>query len=110
MRAEIPLWEGSPLQFARRVRWALVVLALFVSGAAAAAEGDPDPRPNGLRIAYDLVLIRPLDLVQMATHVVFFPFAYPFSLVAGASASDFVLEACVSQPVDRAFRRPLGEF
>lgn len=98
------------MPFARRVCWTLVVLALFVSGAAAAAEGGPDPRPNGLRIAYDLVLIRPLDLVQVATHVAFFPFAYPFSLAAGAAASDFVFDVCVSQPVDRAFRRPLGEF
>jgi hypothetical protein len=95
---------------ARPSRRAIAIAPLLglLLAAPAAAEGlvaglESEP----VRKGYDLVVLRPLDLIRFVSGAVFFPVAYPVSLVTGGS--DFVLDVCIGLPFDRTFRRPLGE-
>ena len=62
--------------------------------------------PHLGRQIYDAVLLRPLGLVQLAVGAALFVPLYPVSLLA--DRSDDLFRACVSDPVERTFRRPLG--
>ncbi len=75
----------------------------------------PRPMPTELSTAepsvgrkvFDAAILRPLQFVQVAVYAVAFVPAYP---VAWAfDAEDDVMELCITEPVDRLFRRPLGE-
>jgi hypothetical protein len=86
-------------------------LALLAPAPSVASE---DPEQSGWaradsvgRTAFDLVILRPLQLVQVALSAAVFVPAYPVSLLF--DAGEDVLEICISEPVERAFRRPLGD-
>jgi len=64
-------------------------------------------RPTVGQKIFDATVLRPLSFIQTVVGVAFFIPAYPVSLVTGGS--DHVVEFCVTDPVDRTFRRPLGE-
>ncbi len=76
--------------------------ALAAVGAAPAAAADPNPAS----MAYDLVVLRPLGLVQTVVGAGFFAVFYPISLATGGS--DHVLEFCILSPVQQTFTRRLG--
>ena len=92
-------------------RIARLSLALVVLSAAPAA-AEPPAKESGLedgaRKAYDLVVMRPLNLVttavSLAGAVVAYPVAWPFG------GEDQVVEYLVKEPIERTFRRPLGDF
>ena len=77
-----------------------------------AATADPEPtvaselRQTGRKV-FDLAVLRPLQLVQVAVSAIVFVPAYPLAWPFGGG--DDVLVLCITEPVDRAFRRPLGE-
>jgi hypothetical protein len=80
----------------------------------APALGLEDPEQSGWarandvgRTAFDLVILRPLQVVQVAVSAAVFVPAYPVSLLF--DGDEDVLEICITEPVERAFRRPLGD-
>ena len=95
---------------------ALVLAILLVApGALAAPAGVDDAQrvyedvgrdPHLGRQIYDAVLLRPLGLIQLAIGAALLVPLYPVSLLA--DRSDDLLRACVSDPVERTFRTPLG--
>jgi hypothetical protein len=86
---------------------AAAVLVLLVGGAGEAADRDRGEPMRVARSAWDLVVLRPLGLVQTLVSLPFLVVAYPISLVTGGSED--VVEICWTQPVDQTFRRPLGD-
>jgi hypothetical protein len=91
----------------------LVALGALPADAAGPASAPPPARseipsapPTAATRAYDLVVLRPLGLVQTAVGGAFFAVFYPVSLLTGGS--DHVVDACVKSPVEQTFRRPLG--
>jgi hypothetical protein len=56
---------------------------------------------------FDAMLLRPLQLVQFVASAIVFVPAYPVGWLFGSE--DEVLEICIQEPLDRAFRQPLGE-
>jgi len=85
---------------------AAVALGLLVSGPVAAEETRAGADASPVRKAYDVVVLRPLDVARLVAGAAFLPIAYPVALVTGGT--DFVLDVCILRPVDRAFQRPLG--
>ncbi len=55
---------------------------------------------------YDAVLLRPLGFIQLAAGTALLLPLYPVSLLV--DGGDDLLRACVSDPFERTFRRPLG--
>ena len=95
------------------------VLVLVVLLAASGAMADPTGvdesqrvyeevgrEPHVGRQIYDAVLLRPLGFVQLVVGTALLLPLYPVSLLA--DRSDDLFRACVSDPVERTFRRPLG--
>ena len=98
---------------ARRRARAIAPLLLALSVVAAPAQALP-PQQEGPgavhragRAAWDLVILRPLGLVQTVAGVALFPIFYPVSLATGGS--EHVVHYFVASPVEQTFRRPLGE-
>lgn len=94
------------------VSFALVTALALMGPAPTLALDDPEQsgwaRANRVgRGAFDLVILRPLQLVQVVVSAAFFVPAYPVSLPFGGG--DDVLELCITEPVERAFTRPLGD-
>ncbi len=81
------------------------------SSAAPASEAGSSSASGGAyqfsRRAFDLTVLRPLQLIQVIVSAAVFLPAYAVSLPFGGDED--VLEICITEPVDRAFRRPLGE-
>ena len=96
---------------------ALVLAMLMVaSGAMAEPTGvdesqrvyeDVSREPQLGRQIYDVVLLRPFGLIQLAVGAALLLPLYPVSLLA--ERSDDLIRACISDPVARTFRRPLGQ-
>ena len=55
---------------------------------------------------YDAVVLRPLGFVQVVVGAVLLVPAYPVALLV--DGDEDVWRACVGDPVERTFRRPLG--
>jgi hypothetical protein len=79
--------------------------ALELSGSRDDLERVADP-PGVVRQVYDAVVLRPLDVIQFVVGAVLFVPSYPVALLVGGG--DDVFRACIADPVDRTFRRPLG--
>ena len=102
---------------------AIVVLALAASLAAGPARADSheaggggssqieyreaDRDPGWLKKSWDLVFMRPFDLVALGAGAVFWVIAYPVAHYVGGATE--VTEACISFPFERTFQRPLGQ-
>jgi hypothetical protein len=93
-----------------------LVILVAASGAMAAPAGVDEPQrvyedvgrePHLGRQIYDAVLLRPLGFVQLAVGTALLLPLYPVSLLAGRS--DDLFRACVADPFERTFRRPLGQ-
>jgi hypothetical protein len=77
------------------------------AGARTSATYEIPARPPTIaEKAFDLVLLRPLGLVQTAVGAALFAVFYPVSLVTGGS--DHVVDYCWKSPVHQTFQRPLG--
>jgi len=88
---------------------AALLIALLAAAPARADDAELDrveqPAHVGLR-AYDLLLLRPLGLVQLAVGAVALVPSYPIAWFLGGQ--DDIVEACVTDPARRTFARPLG--
>lgn len=93
---------------------AAVALAVGIAaaGAPAAVGADaggttPAERPPHLgEQVYDLLVLRPLGVVQLAVGAVALVPSYPIAWLFDGEGE--VVRACLTDPVDRTFRRPLG--
>lgn len=101
------------------MRWLALILVALLAAAPGLAQEPLSPatelppayegmqgEPGVGRKAFDLVLLRPLSLVQLAVGAVVLVPAWPVAWLV--DADDDVYRACIRQPVDRTFRRPLG--
>jgi len=87
---------------------ALLIVSLLAPGAGfAAAHDEGSGTVRAGRIGFDLVVIRPLGVVLTAISLVGAALAYPVALPFGGA--DHVTDYLVKDPIDRTFRRPLGE-
>lgn len=95
-----------------RIVLALSILLLASPAAAVdpSASGDDlerVSRPPGIgRSAYDLAVLRPLGFVQVVLGAAVLVPAYPVALLV--DGEDDVWRACIAEPVERTFRRPIG--
>ena len=63
--------------------------------------------PGIARSAYDLVALRPFGFLQVVLGAAVLVPAYPVALLV--DADEDVWRACIADPVERTFRRPLGK-
>ena len=93
-----------------RIALALLLLsspALSVEPSVSGDDLERVARPPGIaRSAYDLVLLRPLGFLQVVVGAAVALPAYPVALLF--DGDEDVWRACVAEPVERTFRRPLG--
>jgi hypothetical protein len=106
----VSLWLSTLRRF-EYTRFVAVaaLLALLATAAPVSAEAGSDrtsPEHAG-RVGFDLLILRPLNLVTTAVSLVGAAIAYPVALPFGGQ--DHVVEYLVKNPVDRTFRRPLGD-
>lgn len=101
---------------ARSLGFAAIVLALTaltVPVASARAESTSSSKPSVVRKAYDALVLRPFGaaqtLVGVAVWVPFYPVAALADSTVSTDARGFVTEACITDPVNQTFRKPLGE-
>ena len=96
------------------IRFALAVSILLLSSPAISVEpsssGDDLERvarpPGVAESVYDLVVLRPLGLVQVVLGAAILVPSYPVALLV--DGDEDVWRACVADPVERTFQRPLG--
>jgi hypothetical protein len=102
----------------RRARRAALLAALLVLSAPPVRAEDAAPQAGAagtqqlteeqvMAIAFDLLLLRPLGLVQTAIGVVLTPLA--FVLAIPNDLENEVIEYLVKNPAQHTFQRPLGE-
>lgn len=98
------------LWYKRRSFVLLLALVFAVCGAHPALAGEEPYRSTdtGGRKMYDLVVLRPLGLVQVGMGAAGFFTFYPISLATGGS--DFVKDVCITMPVERTFESHRGDF
>jgi hypothetical protein len=96
------------------IRIAIALTVLLLSSPAfsldPAGPGDDLERvahpPGVARSAYDLVVLRPLGFLQVVLGAAVLVPAYPVALLV--DGDEDVWRACIADPVERTFRRPLG--
>ena len=85
----------------------IVTLVLVPFGSAALAKDQHDEE-KGIRMATDIVLVRPLGFVASVGGTVLAIVALPFSLLGGNTQE--VFQHLVVKPAKFTFVRPLGDF
>ena len=85
----------------------IVSLGLVPFGSAALAEDQHDEE-KGIRMAADILVVRPLGIVATVGGTVLAIVALPFSLLGGNTQE--VFQYLVVKPAKFTFVRPLGEF
>ena len=99
----------------RRSFAAGLVLTLALSGVVSAEPPSemrpPAPlptreEPTVLQQTGDVLFLRPLLAVRLVVSVVTLPLAWPTAALLGDS--DWAIEVCVREPVDRLFGRRIG--
>ncbi len=63
-----------------------------------------------IEIGVDVMLIRPLGMLSLATGALFFGPALAFSAVDVSANYDEALEIFITLPYENVFKRPLGDF
>lgn len=106
MRSRVRSGQGIGL-----VRWLALGAALLLLAAAGPAHAAGPAERSGPehagRVGFDLLILRPLNLVTTAVSLVGAAVAYPVALPFGGQ--DHVVDYLVRDPVERTFRRPLGD-
>ncbi len=95
-------------------RIVLALSILLLSSPALSVEPSSRPEdleriarpPSVARSAYDLVVLRPLGFLQVVVGGALALPAYPVALLF--DGEEDVWRACVAEPVERTFQRPLG--
>ena len=84
-------------------------LTFIVSAGPACAVGPEAAAgpEHAVRVGFDLLILRPLSLVTTTVSLFGAAIAYPVALPFGGQ--DHVVDYLVRDPVDRSFRRPLGD-
>jgi hypothetical protein len=85
----------------------IMSLGLIPFGSAALAENQHDEE-KGIRMAADIVVVRPLGIVATAGGTILAIVALPFSLLGGNTNE--VFHYMVVKPAKFTFVRPLGDF
>ncbi len=85
----------------------IVSLGLVTCGSVALAEDQHDEE-KGIRMAADIVVVRPLGIVATVGGTVLAIVALPFSLLGGNTEE--VFQYLVVKPAKFTFVRPLGDF
>jgi hypothetical protein len=85
----------------------IVSLGLVPFGSAALAEDQHDEE-KGIRMAADILVVRPLGIVATVGGTVLAIVALPFSLLGGNTQE--VFQHLVVKPAKFTFVRPLGDF
>jgi hypothetical protein len=85
----------------------IISLGLAPFGSVALAEHQHDDE-KGIRMAADIVVVRPLGIIATAGGTVLAIVALPFSLLGGNT--DEVFHHLVVKPAKFTFVRPLGDF
>jgi hypothetical protein len=85
-------------------------LLLPVNAHALAQEQVRPPRPNPIAAGFDVVILRPLGLVAMATGAVLFVPAVLLTAPNGLDSVQTALKIFVTEPAKSVFQRPLGDF
>ena len=102
-------------QIAMRSTVLVFTVLIAASGATADPTGvdesqdvyeDVGRTPDAGQMIFDAVVLRPLGFVQLAVGTVLFLPFYPMSLLA--DGGEDLYRACLSDPFERTFRRPLG--
>jgi hypothetical protein len=94
----------------RRISCVALLIAALLAPAPGLAAGGGDELAGAERagrIGWDLVVVRPLGVVLVAISLVGAAVAYPVAWPFGGT--DHVTEYLVKDPIDRTFRRPVGE-
>ena len=78
-----------------------------VAGSASELAADSSGFERVSRIAFDLVILRPLGLIATALSVTGAVIAYPIALPFGGEGH--VVDYLIKDPIDRTFRQPLGD-
>jgi hypothetical protein len=97
----------SRLHLCRAVASSLACIALLAPIATATDAREVRAEPTRERKIYDAVVLRPLAFGNLMAGSVCFVIAYPITLMTGGTGH--VRRYCWDEPVDRVFRRPLGE-
>jgi ABC-type Fe3+ transport system permease subunit len=85
-----------------------VFLLGLVAAPASALEKDDDPDPNGVAIAADFLVIRPIGIAGTVLGSALFLLSLPFS-AAGKNVGQ-TARTLVVTPAKFTFTRPLGKF
>ncbi len=85
----------------------LALLLACLTPGAARAEAPRGFLVQSQLVLADLLVARPLALVQLVTGVALLPVLYPHSFLAGIEID--LIEVCVLDPGRDAFTRPLGD-
>jgi ABC-type Fe3+ transport system permease subunit len=85
-----------------------VFLLGLVAAPASALEKDDDPDPNGVAIAADFLVIRPIGIAGTVLGSALFLLSLPFS-AAGKNVGQ-AARTLVVTPAKFTFTRPLGKF
>ena len=83
---------------------------LLAAPAVALAEPPPERRGGVVhagRVGFDLLILRPFQFVQVAASAAVFLPSYPISFLF--DGEEDVMDALITEPSDRLFRKPLGE-
>lgn len=89
---------------------ALIILVVTLGAGPASAVPPPSEGWDARRVgkgAFDLFLMRPLNVAQLVVGSAMFVVFYPVTLLTGGE--DQVVEYFVKDPAKTAFQRPLGE-
>jgi hypothetical protein len=92
---------------ARRGKVAALILCGLLGAGLAPSEARAGGRaPSPATVVYDLLIERPLGLVELTAGSAILPVAYP--IAAAADDGDLVVEHCVRTPGRSTFTRGLG--
>ena len=88
----------------------IAALVLVPFGPVLAASDDPfvDDDPESLKMAVDIVMVRPLGIAATLVGTALCIVAFPFSALGGDTSTPF--EKLVKDPYNFTFNRQLGKF
>jgi len=93
-------------------RWVVAVVLASLLAAGSPALAEDGAHATGRKV-WDVLVLRPLGVVQVVAGAVVFPIAWPLAAAVdaatGADYADDVRVACIEGPVVQTFTRPLGE-
>lgn len=89
---------------------AATLVAVLLLPGPSRAQVDPDVEVNPAVKAFDVVVLRPLELAAALVGAGLFPAVALVSAPGGRDAVEEAWEVFVLVPAKRVFRRPLGEF